>query len=132
MLIYYRNMKLNEFYGVKIPTDFELSSLETLQSYFRDNYDALVTSFSQFASGSVGVIREAEEYLKTGYSDDPSVIASQLDSLVSISYSLGERRNNAETFLLIFEIVFFLNKEKGLMEDDRKRFTKAKTITQKK
>jgi len=125
------NMGAFELYGIPIPTDVDLQTLDDIRKHLLLISKDILIAYEEFISKRVPKIVDlAEQAIVTSLSDNPAIIKKMIDDANIIAASVGRLRTDAQAFLTIFETMYSLPKDRRYNDIDRKQYAKTRTVTQ--
>ena len=121
---------MNKFKEIEIPTEFSQDggAMVTLQAQIASNAAQIFIDFETFKVAAEEALAEAHRYMTQPNSNDTLRIREQLRDLTSISSSLGELHADANSFVTLFRVLYFIPKAPKLSEADRKLYTETKML----
>ncbi|MCK9369445.1 hypothetical protein M0R04_05865 [Candidatus Dojkabacteria bacterium] len=114
--------------SITLPQKTEAEDLVALQEFFVAQIIQLMADFKAFENSAQVALDEAEKVFLEKEDSDPAFLKVELSKCSSHSYRVGALRAEAKMFDTIFEAVFFCPKKVKFSEEDRKKYTRVKTL----
>lgn len=120
----------NLFRSIEIPVGMDRDRLLDLQQKMQLQASTIFREFDVFQVDSIKLLDMANSFIQRPYTTDPQTIKCELADLTSISASIGQSLADANSFLTIFVVIFYTQKQPSYSEADRKLQTELRTLIQ--
>jgi 5'-deoxynucleotidase YfbR-like HD superfamily hydrolase len=120
-------MEVNE---IQVPVAAEFENLRDLREFFVNQFDDIHTKFKVFSKQIQEVSNEVATLFSESIDSDPAELKEKLSEYSAMSYTVGNLLSRANSFLTIYETIYFCPKISSMSETDRKNYTRIKTIFQ--